>query len=90
MKIINDINFINARIVVYIVLIISFFIILLTDVQCSGCPLCGMTRGVICILKLDFVKALSFNSNIWIFFFIIPIIILDILNILMFLIKRKK
>lgn len=90
MKIINDINFINARIVVYIVLIISFLIILLTDIQCSGCPLCGMTRGVICILKLDFVEALSFNSNIWIFFFIIPIIILDIFNILMYFIKRKK
>ena len=41
-----------------------------------------MTRAVKSLLVLDFKSAFEFNSMVWIFFIILPIIFMDILIII--------
>lgn len=89
-KIINDNSFVQARIIVYAVTIFFFlYIVVFHKVQCIGCPLCGMTRGVLRILCFDFKGALEFNNKVCIFFIIIPLIIIDLINIVIYKVKNK-
>ena len=89
-KIINDDSFVQARIIVYAVTILFFlYLVLFHKVQCFGCPLCGMTRGVLRILCFDFKGALELNNKICVFFIIIPLIILDLINIVIYKSKNK-
>ena len=82
-QIISDVNFQNARIITYIILFIFYiFLAYFSNFQCVGCPLCGMTRAVKSLLICDFAKAFEYNSKVWIFCIIIPLILLDIINII--------
>ncbi len=82
-NIVNDINVQNARCIFYLVLF-AFYIYLnyFSNFSCSGCILCGMTRAVNSLLKLDFRKAFEYNNMVWIFYIIIPIIVIDMSNII--------
>ena len=83
---IYDKDFVNARIIVYIVLAIEYiYLAYFSNFKCPGCPLCGMTRALKCLLVLDFKSAFEFNRMIWIFCILIPFIIIDIAMI----IKRR-
>lgn len=83
---IYDKDFVNARIIVYIVLAIEYiYLAYFSHFECPGCPLCGMTRALKCLLVLDFKSAFEFNRMIWIFCILIPFIIIDIAMI----IKRR-
>lgn len=83
---IYDKDFVNARIIVYIVLAIEYiYLAYFSHFKCPGCPLCGMTRALKCLLVLDFKSAFEFNRMIWIFCILIPFIIIDIAMI----IKRR-
>lgn len=82
-KIINDNDFENARLIIYLILFITFvYLAYFSHFNCSGCTLCGMTRAVKSLLVLDFKSAFEFNSMVWIFFIILPIIFMDILIII--------
>ena len=83
---IYDKDFVNARIIVYIVLAIEYiYLAYFSHFTCSGCALCGMTRALKSLLVLDFKSAFEFNRMIWIFCILIPAIAIDIVII----IKRK-
>ena len=85
-KIINDNDFENARLIIYFILFITFiYLAYFSHFTCPGCPLCGMTRALKCLLVLDFKSAFEFNSMVWIFCILIPVIAIDIVII----IKRK-
>lgn len=89
-KIINDNDFQNARLIIYFILFISYiYIAYFIHFQCVGCPLCGMTRAVKSLLRLDFKSAFEFNSMIWIFCMAIPCILVDISTILNSRIRKK-
>lgn len=82
-QLINDKDFENARLIIYLILFVSYiYFAYFSHFQCSGCPLCGMTRAVKSLLILDFKSAFEFNKMVWIFCITIPIIILDIVVIL--------
>lgn len=67
----------------YIVLVITYFYLLLfADLDCHGCLLCGMTRAIKSILLFDFKNAFLLNKYSWIFIVLIPVIIIDIINIM--------
>lgn len=81
-QIINDNDFENARLMIYVILFISYmYLAYFIDFECIGCPLCGMTRAVKSLIVLNFESAFKFNKNVWIFCFIIPIIMTDIIYI---------
>lgn len=83
---IYDKDFVNARIIVYIVLAIEYiYLAYFSHFECPGCPLCGMTRALKYLLVLDFKRAFEFNSMVWIFCILIPVIAIDIVII----IKKK-
>ena len=83
---IYDKDFVNARIIVYIVLFIEYiYLAYFSHFECQGCSLCGMTRALKCLLVLDFKSAFEFNSMVWIFCILIPFIAIDIVMI----IKRR-
>lgn len=78
----ND-EFQKARLEIYFILFTSYIVVAyLIHIKCIGCPLCGMTRAVKSLLRLDFKSAFEFNSMVWIFCIAIPIIIIDIVMIL--------
>lgn len=82
-EIIKNKDFENARIIVYFILLISYiYFEYFSNLQCVGCPLCGMTRAVKCILMLNINKALEYNELSFIFCIIIPLIFIDIINII--------
>lgn len=79
-QIINDKDFQNARLIIYGILFISYiYFAYFSHFQCVGCPLCGMTRAVKSLLRLDFKSAFEFNSLVWIFCVVIPVAILDVI-----------
>lgn len=81
-QLINDKDFQNARLIIYIILFISYiYLAYFSHFQCVGCQLCGMTRAVKSLLRLDFKSAFEFNGMVWIFCFVIPVIATDILFI---------
>lgn len=81
-QIINDKDFQNARLIIYIILFISYILIAyFIKLKCSGCPLCGMTRALKSLLILDFKSAFEFNNMVWIFCIAIPVIMIDIILI---------
>ncbi len=85
-QLINDKDFQNARLIIYIILFISYiYLAYFSHFQCVGCQLCGMTRAVKSLLRLDFKSAFEFNSMVWIFCIIIPVIAIDII----FIFKRR-
>lgn len=89
-KIMNDNDFQNARLIIYFILFISFiYLAYFSHFQCVGCPLCGMTRAVKSLLRLDFKSAFEFNSMIWIFCIVIPCILVDISATLISRLRRK-
>lgn len=80
--IIEDINFQNARIIIYIIFFISYiYFANYSNFHCTGCILCGMTRAVKCLLTLNLKKAFEYNKYVWVFCLIIPLIMLDIIFI---------
>ncbi len=82
-KIANDRDFQNARLIIYFILFISYiYIAYFSHFQCVGCPLCGMTRAVKSLLRIDFKSAFEFNMMVWIFCIMTPLIIVDIVVIL--------
>lgn len=82
-KILNDNEFQNARLIIYIILLVEFlYLAYFNNFKCIDCPLCGMTRAVKSLLILNFERALEYNQVVWIFFIIIPLIVLDVINIL--------
>ena len=82
-RIINDNDFENARLIIYFILFVTFiYIAHFSHFQCPGCPLCGMTRAVKSLLILDFKSAFEFNSMVWMFCILIPVIVIDIAMIL--------
>lgn len=82
-QILKDKDFQNARFIIYLILFISYiYIAYFSRFQCVGCPLCGMTRAVKSLLRLDFKSAFEFNDMVWIFCIVIPCILVDILTIL--------
>lgn len=82
-KSLNDNEFQNARLIIYIILLVEFlYLAYFNNFKCIGCPLCGMTRAVKSLLILNFERALEYNQAVWIFFIIIPLIVLDVINIL--------
>lgn len=88
-QVMNDNEFQNARLIIYFILFISYiYIAYFGHFQCVGCPLCGMTRAVKSLLRLDFKSAFEFNNMVWIFCAVIPVIITDV--ILMLKSKVKK
>ena len=83
-QIINDINFQNSRMITYIILFMFYiYLAYYSNFQCVGCQLCGMTRALKSLLILNFSKAFDYNSKVWIFCIIIPLIIFDIINIIL-------
>ncbi len=81
-QIIDDKDFQNARLIIYAILFISYiYFAYFNHFQCVGCPLCGMTRAVKSLLRLDFKSAFEFNSLVWIFCVLIPFILVDIVII---------
>ena len=85
-KIINDKDFQNARLIIYVLIFILYiYLAYFSHFQCVGCSLCGMTRAVKSLLRLDFKSAFEFNSMVWIFCIIIPVIATDII----FIFKRR-
>ena len=86
LKILNFSSFQDARIIFYILLIVEYiYFAYFSNFKCIGCPLCGMTRAVKSLLKLNFSLALQYNKNVWIFFIILPLIVIDIF----FIIRQK-
>ena len=82
-QLMNDKEFQNARLIIYVILFIFYiYLAYFSNLQCAGCPLCGMTRAVKSLLRFDFKSAFEFNSMIWVFCIVIPIIVVDILIIL--------
>lgn len=64
-KILNDNEFQNARLIIYVILLVEFlYLAYFTNFQCIGCPLCGMTRAVKNLLLLNFAKALEYNRTV--------------------------
>lgn len=81
-QLINDKDFQNARLIIYIILFISYiYLAYFSHFQCVGCQLCGMTRAVKSLLILDLKSAFEFNNMVWIFCIAIPVIATDILFI---------
>ena len=79
-KIFYNREFCEARIIVYTALAVAYIVVAyLIKIQCVGCPLCGMTRAVKCLLTLRFEDAFNYNNLIWCFCIIIPLILIDIL-----------
>lgn len=77
-----DKDFQNARIIIYSILFVFYiYLAYFSNFQCMGCPLCGMTRAVKCLLLFRFYEAFQYNSNVWIFCILIPIITIDVLGI---------
>lgn len=90
-QIINDKDFQNARLIIYGILFISYiYFAYFSHFQCVGCPLCGMTRAVKNLLRLDFKSAFEFNSMVWIFCVLIPVILIDVIIILYKRLKNKR
>lgn len=90
-QIINDKDFQNARLIIYGILFISYiFFAYFSHFQCVGCPLCGMTRAVKNLLRLDFKSAFEFNNMVWIFCVLIPVILIDVIIILYKKLKNKR
>lgn len=81
-QIINNKDFQNARIIIYLVLFIFYiYLAYFSNFKCMGCPLCGMTRAVKSILMLRINEAVQYNPMSIIFCFIIPLIIIDLITI---------
>lgn len=90
-QIVNDKDFQNARLIIYIILFISYIIIAyFIKLNCVGCPLCGMTRALKSLLMLDFKSAFEFNNMVWIFCIAIPVIMIDIILIVKSKLKLKR
>ena len=90
-QIIDDQDFQNARLIIYFILLISYiYIAYFSHFQCIGCPLCGMTRAVKSLLRLDFKSAFEFNKMVWIFCIVIPVIVIDVIIILYKKLKNKR
>lgn len=90
-QLIKDKDFQNARLIIYIILFISYiYLAYFSNFQCEGCQLCGMTRAVKSLLRLDFKSAFEFNSMVWIFCILIPVIVMDIICIFKMRYKRYK
>lgn len=87
--ILEDKEFQNARIIIYSILFIFYiYLAYFSNFECSGCSLCGMTRAVKCLFLFHFYEAFQYNSNVWIFCILIPIIAIDILGICYFKLKN--
>ena len=90
LRIISDRDFQNARLIIYLILFIFYiYLAYFSHFQCVGCPLCGMTRAVKSLLRLDFKSAFEFNKLVWVFCVVIPLIGVDILIILKRRCKNK-
>lgn len=77
-KIWNNSEFCEARIIFYVALFIDYIIVAyIVKIQCTGCPLCGMTRAMKCLLTFKFKEAFNYNKLIMIFCIIIPMILID-------------
>lgn len=83
LQIIKDKDFENARLIIYLILFLSYiYLAYFSNFHCIGCQFCGMTRAVKSLLKLDFKSAFEFNSMVWIFCVVIPVVVIDIVIIL--------
>lgn len=89
-KILKNTDFRNARIIIYISLAISYlFLLLFYKVQCTGCPLCGMTRATTCLLKLKFHEAYNYNNKVVFILILIIFIIFDLSSLIFYYLKNK-
>lgn len=81
-QLIENEEFQKARLEIYFILFISYIVVAyLIHIKCTGCPFCGMTRAVKSLLRLDFKSAFEFNSMVWVFCILIPVIVIDIICI---------
>lgn len=89
-KILKDTDFRNARIIIYIFLVVFYlFLIFFCKIQCPGCPLCGMTRATTCLLKFKFREAYNYNNNVIFILILIIFIIFDISSFTFYYLKNK-
>lgn len=81
-KILYNKEFVNARLIFYLIILLEYnYFAYFSHFQCTGCPLCGMTRAVKSLLVFDFKSAFEFNNMVWIFCIILPIFFIDIVII---------
>lgn len=91
MKFLYNKNFVNARVTFYIIIFLEYiYLAYFSRFQCTGCPLCGMTRAVKSLLILDFKSAFEFNNMVWIIGIILLVILIDIICILRINLKLEK
>lgn len=91
MRILKGKSFSTARIIIYLLLFIFYvYLAYFTNFQCSGCPLCGMTRAVKCLLTLKFEDAFNYNKFVGGFCIIIPMIMVDSLYIIYLGLRKNK
>lgn len=74
---------------ILVIFILLFCITQFAHIDCSGCPLCGMTHAFRCMFRLDFETAKLYNERIYSVFSFFLILGIDLIFSAVYLLYNK-